>query len=374
MIFMRMIITTSTKKNGTFKEALKEHFSQSTRFSMGNDAADINHDGRPDLMSLDMLPEDERVLKASEGDDNIQTLKLRTERYGYHYQFTRNMININQGDGTYLETALYSNVAASDWSWSTLIEDYNQDGEQDIFVSNGIPKRPNDLDFIRFVSSDKIQNKINDTKLVDQQALDLMPTGKVSNYIFEGTPTLQFHDRSADWIAKDTLVSGATAYADFDRDGDLDLVINNLNSTASIIENTSNSPHYLTVDLRSAQPTVGSKVFAYTNGQLQFKESYTVRGFQASSEPILHFAYPEVSTLDSLVVVWPDKTYQKLTNVALGQHITIEKDKNLSPYNYERLHKKLPPLFHDITAEAALGYIHKEDRYIDFKQAKAYAI
>ncbi len=358
------------QQDGTFKEALKEHFTQTTRFSMGNDAADINHDGRPDLMSLDMLPDDEKVLKASEGDDNIQTMKMRTERYGYHYQFTRNMLNINQGEGTFLETALLSNVAATDWSWSVLIEDFNQDGEQDIFVSNGIPKRPNDIDFIRFVSSEKIQNKINDTKLVDQQALDLMPAGKISNYVFEGTSSLTFNNQSEKWIESDTLVSGATAFADFDNDGDLDLVINNLNSKASIIENKSNSKNYLTISLEDEQSVLGAKLFAYKHQQLQFKELYTVRGFQASSEPVIHFAYKDSEPIDSLLVVWPDNSYQKLTMLSLGQHLTVEKESQLKRFSYASLHTKPQSLFEEVTDSVQLLYTHEEDRYIDFNRQK----
>ena len=136
--------------DGTFKEALKDYFGHTSRFSMGNDVADINHDGWPDIISLDMLPEDETVLKSSEGDDNVQTQKLRTRQFGYHYQFPRNMLFVNQQGGSYTETALQSGIAATDWSWSALLEDFDQDGEQDIFISNGIPKRPNDLDYIKF--------------------------------------------------------------------------------------------------------------------------------------------------------------------------------------------------------------------------------
>jgi len=182
--------------DGTFTESLRQYFGHTTRFSMGNDVADINHDGWPDLMSLDMLPEDEKVLKASEGDDNIQTQKMRINRFGYHYQFTRNTLNINQQNGTFLETALLSGVAATDWSWSTLFADFNQDGSQDIFISNGIEKRPNDLDFINFLSSKQIQTKINNTKLVDQKALNLMPSGSMHNYIFKGANGLKFEDKS----------------------------------------------------------------------------------------------------------------------------------------------------------------------------------
>ncbi|HCO84778.1 MAG TPA: hypothetical protein DIT95_14780, partial [Arenibacter sp.] len=134
--------------NGTFSEQLRSYFGHTTKFSMGNDVADINHDGWPDIISLDMLPEDEKVLKSSEGDDLTQTQILRVARFGYHYQYSRNMLFVNQQNAPYSETAIQSGIAATDWSWSALFGDYDQDGEQDIFISNGIPKRPNDLDFI----------------------------------------------------------------------------------------------------------------------------------------------------------------------------------------------------------------------------------
>src|SRR5690606_3951960 len=220
--------------DGTFVESLRAHFGHTTRFSMGSDVADINGDGRPDLLSLDMLPEDEVALKSSEGDDNIQSQKLRVERFGYHYQFTRNMLFVNQEDGHFMETALLSGVAATDWSWSALFGDYDQDGLQDIFVSNGIPKRPNDLDFIKFASNEEIQKKLDHTQLIDQKALELMHSSKMHNYIFQGGKDLEFHNRSGDWISKDSLISGATAYGDLDGDGDLDLVINNIGHPASL--------------------------------------------------------------------------------------------------------------------------------------------
>ena len=133
--------------DGTFTESLKKHFGHTSRFSMGN-ISDINNDQYPDIFVLDMLPEDEAVLKSSAGDENVQMLQMRTEKLGYHYQYTRNMLQLNNQDGNYTETALMSGIAATDWSWSALFADYNEDGEQDLFIANGIPKRPNNLDFI----------------------------------------------------------------------------------------------------------------------------------------------------------------------------------------------------------------------------------
>jgi len=359
--------------DGSFTESLKQYFGHTTRFSMGNDVADINQDGWPDLMSLDMLPEDQKVLMSSEGDDDIQTQKMRTNRFGYHYQFTRNTLNINQQNGTFLETALLSGVAATDWSWSTLFADYDQDGKQDIFISNGIEKRPNDLDFINFLSNKQIQTKINNTKLVDQKALDLMPSGAIHNYIFKGGNNLKFEDKSTSWISKDTLKSGATAYADLDLDGDIDLVVNNSNQLATLyINKTDTKANYLKLRLNfiAGNPFgIGTKVFSYHEGNLQSKELYTVRGFQASSEPIIHFGYGSTKQVDSLKIIWPDKTFQVIKNVSTNQTLTVTK-KEAESFDYNTLHNKRPQLFERVNNNLGINFTHKEDNYVDFNRQK----
>ena len=359
--------------DGTFTEDLKNHFGHTTRFSMGSDVADLNHDGWPDLISLDMLSEDEHVLKSSEGDDNIQTQRLRTDKYGYHYQFTRNMLYINREGGNYQESGLLSGVAATDWSWSALFGDFNQDMEQDLFISNGIPKRPNDLDYIKFVSSEQIQNKISNTGLIDQKALEKMPSGKTHNYIFEGTSELVFKDRSSNWIANDTLASGATAYGDFDNDGDLDLITNNLNSSPTLYVNQTNKKsNYLKVSLKSntANPfAIGAKAYVYAGGIKQFKELYTVRGFQASSEPILHFGFKDIEMIDSVRIIWPDRTTQLLTNIEVNQSLLVQQS-NTSAFNYKTLLSKQRPLFLKVNYSTGLDFTHREDAYSDFDREK----
>ncbi|SIS41533.1 Repeat domain-containing protein [Zobellia uliginosa] len=359
--------------DGTFTESSKQFFAHTSRFSMGNDVADINHDGWPDLISLDMLPQDEHTLKSSEGDDNVQTQKLRTERYGYGYQFTRNMLNVNQQNSSFLETALMSGVAATDWSWSALFGDYDQDGEQDLFISNGIPKRPNDLDFINFVSSEQIRNKMNNTKLMDQQALDKMPAGKIHNYVFKGSDNLTFKDKSGQWISKDTLVSGATAMGDLDNDGDLDLITNNLNGTPALyINKTDQNANFLKIRLKYRQHNsfgLGTKVFSYNQGQLQYKELYTVRGFQASSEPILHFGYGKTEKIDSLRIVWPDGTYQTLTDIATNQSLVIQPE-NPKKFNYSNLRPRQKLLFEKVENNLGIDFQHIEDNYTDFNRQK----
>ncbi len=360
-------------QDGTFSEKMKEYFGHTSRFSMGNDVADINHDGWPDLISLDMLAENEKVLKSSEGDDNFQILKLRTEQYGYHYQYTRNMLFVNQQGYDYTETAPLSGVAATDWSWSALFADFDQDSEQDLFISNGIAKRPNDLDYINFVSNEQIQKKMESTRLMDKEALELMPTGNVPNYVFKGLGGLSFQDQSESWIRKDSLISGASALADFDGDGDMDIITHNLDKSPVIYENKINEKaNYLKIAFNYSKKNklgIGTKVFSYHDGIQQYKELYTVRGFQASSEPIIHFGYGTHTKVDSLKVIWPNGTYQILNNIDTNQKLEIT-PKDTKSFDYTSLYPTHKTLFKKAENNLYLDYTHEEDPYIDFHREK----
>jgi hypothetical protein len=356
--------------DGTFSESLKKYFGHTSRFSMGIDVADINHDGFPDIITLDMLPEDEKVLKSSLGDDNVQMLKMRTEKLGYHYQYTRNMLQLNNAGNNFTETALLSGIAATDWSWSALFADYDQDGEQDLLVCNGIPKRPNDLDYVKYYSNDQIKSKITTTKLLDKEALKRMPSGNVANYIFQGSKNLEFVNKSNIWIENDSIISNGSGYADLDNDGDLDIVTNNLNSVASVyINKTDSKSNYLKIKLEYEGLNtfgIGTKVISYAKGQKQFKELQTTRGFQSSSEPVIHFGYGKVSSIDSLVVIWPDKTFQTIKNTKVNQTLTVKAAKNRKIFNYKKLHPVLKPLFKKVAGDLGINYKHEENDYIDF--------
>ena len=359
--------------DGTFTDDMRKCFGHTSKFSMGNDVADINHDGLPDIITLDMNAEDETVLKSSDGDEDIQIQKLRTDQYGYYYQFMRNMMQVNQPDGSFQETALLSGIGSTDWSWSALFGDYNQDGEQDLFISNGIERRPNDLDYIKYVSNDQIVKKMENTNLVDQEALKKMPSGKVPNYIFMGEGNLMFENKSKTWFDNNPpTTSNASAVGDLDNDGDLDLVVSNLNDLVSIYENQSNTTKngYLKIKFNYLKPNsfgIGTKVFAYANGKLQFKELYTTRGFQSTSEPIIHFGFGEVKVVDSVKVIWPNKTFQVLKDVKVNQTLVI-KPENTQPIKQNSVPKSKK--FEKVEDNLGIDFTHVEDNYVDFVRQK----
>ena len=360
------------QKDGTFKESLKEYFGHTTRFSMGNDVADINHDGFQDLICLDMLPEDEKTLKSAMGDDKPQMLTLRTNTLGYHFQHARNMLQINNQGQNFTETALLSGVSATDWSWSPLFSDYNQDGNMDLFVSNGIPKRPNDLDYIKYVSNDIIREKHKNSKIIDEDAIKLMPDGKVKNYFYEGNGNLKFTNQSENWANQNPGYSNGAAYGDLDNDGDLDIVTNNINTLASIYQNKANeTTQSLEIKIKYKDKNlfgIGAKAYCYVNNQMQYRELFTSRGFESSSQPILHFGLGNSEKIDSLKIVWPDQTYQMFYGVKSG--ILNVSSKNSKPWKEAVMTNNSTIQFVRIANNLGIDFQHIEDNYLDFNNQK----
>ena len=353
------------QKDGTFSESLDQSFSTISRFSMGSDAADINGDDLQDIITLDMLPNEEKWLKETEGDDAMLNMQTNLKNLGYKDQYSRNMLQINTSENYFYETALFNGVADTDWSWAPLFADFNNDGHQDLFISNGILRRPNGLDFKKYVSS--TFKKYGQQKGLDwlYKSINEMPSGKVPNQIFEGNSN-QFKEKTGDWIEKTPSLSNGSLYVDLDLDGDLDLVTNNVNELASVFENsTNNTKNYATIQLNyqeNNKEAIGAKVFLYANGTKQSKQVFKSRGFLSSTEAKVNFGLGSISKIDSIVIVWPNLMHQKIENLQANQLLKIDYNSELAVLKNEKVEKPLT----FFSEEKLISYKHEEDTYNDF--------
>ena len=308
--------------DGTFSESLEDYIRHTSRFSMGNDIGDVNNDGLLDILVLDMLPSDEFVLKSSAGEDSYEIYKMKLD-FGYNKQFTRNTLQLNLGNDNFAEIAQLSGIHATDWSWSTLIEDFDLDGLNDIFITNGILKRPNDMDYINFISNNQISGNLdNKTKLTNLELIDQMPDGKVSNYLFRNNSNLNFTDESENWGLDFEGYSNGATYSDLDNDGDLDLILNNINSKAKIYSNQSNEfypeRNFISINFigdKLNKNGIGSKVTIWTDNKILYKENFANKGFLSSTSPGLVFGLNNYEIIDSMLVQWPSGKAQKLYSI-----------------------------------------------------------
>ncbi|MEN9570117.1 MAG: hypothetical protein RL172_1348 [Bacteroidota bacterium] len=359
------------QQNGTFIEEGAKHFGHYSRFSMGNDAADYDNDGQLDIVTVDMLPPDEKTLKTYGSDENpdIYTVKLTSK--GYQHQSSKNALQHNNGNGsTYSETSLYSGVAATDWSWCPLFADFDNDGNKDLFISSGIVKRPVDLDYVKFVSNLKMKG-MDRTDAYDTEAINAMPDGASHPFFYKGSGTMQFTDVSNTWgtAGMKGYYNGA-AYADFDNDGKLDMVINVLNGKAVVLKN--NQPaakNFLTLQLKgdSLNPfAVGAKAYLFTKKGLQYQQLMPARGFQSSSELRLHFGLDTLTTADSLLLVWPNQAYQLIKNPAINQQLTINQRAASQRFNYNQFFSKPALPLQPAEAANTISWRHTENQFLDF--------
>lgn len=363
------------QQDGTFREMNAEVFGHESRFSMGSDIADINNDGWLDIVTLDMLPADEKVLKSSAGDDSPEIFNFKLS-YGYHYQYARNCLQLNTGKGKrFSDIALYAGIAATDWSWGPLIADYDNDGIKDLFVTNGILRRPNDLDYIKYASGSGINEALHNRNVSDLDIIKKLPEGKVHNYIYKGTDSLKYSDKSVDWGFEIPSWSNGAAYADLDNDGDLDLVINNINEPASVYRNNATEKtgnHFLDVELKGNAANkfgIGAKVLVKQKEQVQLGYVSTTKGFQSSSLQYVHFGINSNNLIDTLQVVWPDGKTQTMVNVKSDQRLTISSnpDENF-PFLLLPSGNNTNKMFVDITDLVNLPYRHQENDFNDFNQ------
>lgn len=320
-------------QDGTVTDRLQETFEYTSHFSMGNDIADVNNDGQLDIYTLDMLPEDNRRQKLLFAPDNYELFDLNL-RVGFHYQYMRNMLHVQQGESAqgipvFSEIGQLAGISNTDWSWAALLADYDNDGWKDLFVTNGFVRDYTNLDFMKYMS-DFTQSRQG--KIMRQDILELVhqiPSSNVANYMFRNNGGSTFDNMQANWGFTTSANSNGASYADLDNDGDLDLVVNNINKAAFIYRNdadTLEGQHYLQVALEGEGMNtlgVGAKVQIRYQGKQQYLEKMPTRGYQSSVSPVLHFGLGTVATVDTLQVTWPGGTQQLLTNVKADQRLTL---------------------------------------------------
>lgn len=361
------------QKNGTFKEGIREHFNHLSRFSMGSDIADINNDGFQDVMTLDMYPEDEKVEKSSVGEDPLD-IYLYKLQFGYFNQYSRNCLQLSMGGKKFSDIAPSAGVMATDWSWSTLMADYDGDGIKDIFVSNGILRRPNDLDYLKFIISDSLHYNLPTSEKLDQEAMSKMPEGKWHNYLYRGTKELRFQDKSVNWGFEEKGISNGAAYADLDNDGDLDLITNNLNEPSAIYLNNSRQlleNNYVKVKLKGNDKNtfgIGAKVILKTTEGEQLQQLMPTRGFMSSVEPNLLFGIGKLSKIDTMIVIWENEMMEIIKNPKINTTLVLDENNAKMKVSDFQFIAPVKPMFVETTNEIKIPFTHVENTYFDFNR------
>jgi hypothetical protein len=364
------------QKNGTFKDETEQRLMHTSQFSMGVDVADVNNDAYPEIISMDMLPNDPYILRRSLAEDDY-TIFLEKLAYGYNYQYARNNLQLNRRNGMFTETAQYSGVYATDWSWASVWMDFNNDGKKDLFISNGIPKRMNDIDYINFVSNTEVQQKLRDSNVgeKDMGLISKFPEIKLPNKFYCNTGNMVFRDVTDSVDNNLPAFSNGTIYADLDNDGDLDIVVNNINDPVLIYENTSNNKKdkpFCSVQLKGADNNsgaIGAKLILFANGGIRTYENNPVHGFQSSMLEPLHVGLSNTK-VDSAFLIWPDNTYQPV-NLQPNQFITLAYQPGLPVFDYAVLRnyfKNPAREMEDITASSGLLYNHEENQFNEFNR------
>src|SRR5688572_4778686 len=358
------------QKNGTFKERSQEMFSYTSLFSMGNDAADINNDGLQDIITLDMLPEGNYLQKMHNGAENFDKFQLLFNS-GFFNQYSRNMLQLNRGDGSFDEVGQYSGISNTDWSWAPLAADFDDDGKKDIFITNGYVKDYTDMDYIKYNVDIIMERDPEQQQEMMRNRMNKLPTIKIPNYIFRNDGALKFSDKTEEWGLDDPGVSAGAAYADLDNDGDLDLIISNCNEVAGIYQNNlrklNKDNKYLNIKLTGNGQNpfgIGSKISLVTSSGVQVQEMMPSRGFQSSVDYILHFGIAPADSVERVNVDWSNGLSSSIGSPGVNKTLNV----NISGASVNSAEKQTPEITPLFSFSDSLPFRHTENFYNDFDQ------
>ncbi|UWX56044.1 VCBS repeat-containing protein [Maribacter litopenaei] len=353
-------------QDGTFSNKISDLVKHQSKFSMGNDISDFNNDGYLDIITLDMLGETNQRLKTTIAG-NKYTNYILNDRYDYEYQYTRNMLQKGNGNGVpFSEVGLMSGISKTDWSWSPLFADMDNDGYRDLLITNGFPRDITDLDFGDF--------KFNVSRyLGPEKLLDSIPTIKIPNYVYENNGTGKFEDKGEEWGLNIPSFSNGAAFADLDDDGDLDYVVNNINDPAFVFRNNlKTNDNYLKINLKNSNTYgVGAKVvIRFEDGTFQYYENYFYRGYMSSLDGIVHFGLGDKTEISAVEVLWPNGTFQKFDNVKSNQTLVLNQE-DASPIDSDSPEFPFKPksekkVYVEVSGDQDIDYEHKELDVVDF--------
>ncbi|HMT53774.1 MAG TPA: VCBS repeat-containing protein [Saprospiraceae bacterium] len=369
------------KGDGTFKENLPTQMNSISVASMGADMADINNDCYPDIFVTEMLPGIDRRLKTKTTFEDWDKYQYNLTN-DYYHQFTRNMLHLNQSGKYFKEIGRFAGVHATDWSWGAIINDFDNDGWKDLFVSNGIYQDLTDQDFLNFIGSEEAMKSIIQGNKVDYKKLiDAIPSEPISNYFFKNTDGISFENKANEFGLGKLSHSNGASYGDLDNDGDLDLVVNNVNMPASIYKNNLNSAlkkdstNYIQLKLKGNKKNtfaLGSKVIAYAKNKTFYSEYIPTKGFQSSMDYIVHLGFGNINILDSMIIVWPDDNKSTIINPKLNTIHYVNQKNSIGKFDYKIFSKgNEDKLVTDITKDIkGISYKHIENQYVDFDRER----
>jgi len=357
--------------NGGFTEQMEDYFESTSMGSMGADLADLDNDLRCDLFVTEMLPATQERQKTKTMFESWDKQQL-AKRQGYFNQFARNTLQKNLGDGNFMEVGRQANVSATEWSWSALIFDMDNDGFKDLFISNGIYKDLLDRDYLTYeANNETIKNRINSSeKEVIKKLIDAMPSNPVPNAVFRNLGNFNFENKNKSWGLGIPSFSNGSAYADLDNDGDLDIVVNNVNMPSFVYENTTDTLTHRSITLKLSQKdknpnAIGVKaILKYNDDKMIYAENYTSRGFQSSVPSKIHFGLGNIKNIDSLWLKWPDGATTALANLGTNRIYTVEHPSKVEGARNKFKKTVNKSLTEDI--EPLFNFIHRENKYIDF--------